>query len=51
MGHIEATRELAASPETLWQTVSDMMSLNYGAREVMRADAETFAKLVRAAAP
>ncbi|MBV8861489.1 MAG: SRPBCC family protein [Mycobacterium sp.] len=24
MGHIEATRELAASPEALWQTVSDL---------------------------
>ncbi len=24
MGHIEATRELAASPEALWKTVSDL---------------------------
>ena len=24
MGHIEATRELAASPEALWETVSDL---------------------------
>ncbi|MDT5230138.1 MAG: hypothetical protein QOI39_638 [Mycobacterium sp.] len=24
MGHIEATRELSASPEALWATVSDL---------------------------
>jgi uncharacterized protein YndB with AHSA1/START domain len=24
VGHIEATRELAASPEALWATVSDL---------------------------
>lgn len=24
MGHIEATRELSASPEALWETVSDL---------------------------